>query len=175
MDDVNNSKPQIALSTQDTVYNFIEEVFIGIETKVYQITSQKEDFKDKLKTKDGMLYGINFLEFYLNTLYKSLVEKSDDFIYKKFEDIGQILEMHPVYALNILTNVIMKCYPMFTRSKLNLEDKEKYIDSVRIICGIMRKYMLKIFEEDLEKFNLHKNNKDDLDKENNDESPKIQI
>lgn len=163
MVDVSNSKTQIPISTQDTVYNFIEEVFIGIETKVYQMTSQKVDFKDKLSTKEGMLYGVNFLEFYLNSLYKILVEKSDDFIIKKFEEIGQILEMHPVYALNILTNVIMKCYPMFSRSKLNLEDQEKYIDSVRRISAIMRNYMLKIFEEDLEKFNSNKNKKDDDD------------
>lgn len=71
--------------------------------------------------------------------------------------------MHPVYALNILTNVIMKCYPMFLRSKLNLEDQEKYIDSVRSISAIMRNYMLKIFEIDLEKFNSNKNKKDDDD------------
>ncbi len=70
MVDVSNSKTQIPLSTQDTVYNFIEEVFIGIETKVYQMTSQKVDFKDKLSTKEGMLYGVNFLEFYLNFLNK---------------------------------------------------------------------------------------------------------
>jgi hypothetical protein len=170
-----NSKIQMPLSTQDIIYYFIEEVFIGIETKVYQMTTEKEGFKDKLNTREGMLYGMNLLEFYLNTLYKTLVEKSDDFIMKKFEHMGQILEMHPVYALNIITNVIMKCYPLFTRSKLNLEDKDKYIDSVKSITGLMRKYILKTFEEDLEKFNLHKNNKDDLESQDKEESEKVQI
>ena len=154
---------------EQKVYEFIQEVFLGIETKVFGMISG-EDSKDlstemqnsnnsdlnDLKTQKAMLYGANLLEFYLNELYKNLVDKSDDFIYKKFEDLGQLVEIHPVYVLNVITNVIMKAYPLCPRSKLVIESKEKYIDSVKEIVLVMKKYMMTLFNEDLKVLNAER-------------------
>ncbi len=161
MEDSNKEKTLNTPSIDEKVYDFIEEVFLGIENKVFGLTSEKEEFKGNLKTREGMLYGMNLLEFYLNQLYKDLVEKSDEFMTNKFEDLGGNINMHPVYTLNIITNVIMKCYPMLPRSKLSCEDKENYLASVKTISLTMKNYMLKIFHDDLEKLNEEKNKEKD--------------
>jgi hypothetical protein len=157
----------------EIVFELIENVLYGIETKVFSIitepTSGEKDIASELqvknktditdlKTQKAMYYGTNLLEYYLNGVYKSLVDKSDPFMCDKFAEIGKLINIHPVYALNIISNVIMKVYPLCPRSKFVLENKEKYLDSVKQTLLIMKKYTLKIFNEDLKKLSEQKNN-----------------
>jgi hypothetical protein len=153
------------------VFEFIQDVLYGIETKVFLMICEPKADKDivtelqeqnnieisDLKTQKAMYYGMNLLEYYLNGLYKSLVDKSDPFMCDKFEEIGKLIDFHPVYALNIITNVIMKIYPLCPRSKLVLDSKEKYLESVKETLLIMKKYTLKIFNEDLKNLLAQKN------------------
>jgi len=126
---------------EQKMFEFIEDVFIGIEKKVFSMSVEKPEIKDKLTNKEGMLLGMNLLEFYLNQVYKQLVEKTDELITNKFEEFGTSLKLHPVYTLNVITNLIMRIYPLFTRSKLVLDDELKYIESVKGVTKTMRKYI----------------------------------
>ncbi len=132
----------------DEIFAFMQSVIIGIENKVY---STLKESTDKLKTQEGMLNGMNYMELYLNQLYKLLVDKSDDFICEKFSLLGKSLNLHPVYTLNLITNIIMRFYPLLTRSKLNIDSLGDYATSVISVTNTMKKYMMHTFNEELKK------------------------
>jgi len=138
---------------EEKIFQFIQDVIIGIEKKIYSTPN----VKDKLTKRDSMMYGINYLEFYLDQLYKNLVERNDEFMCNKFTELGNILNLHPVYTLNIISNVIMKSYPLLTRSKLNTINECEYLDSVIDITNCMKKYILTLFNIDFKKLIEEKN------------------
>lgn len=141
----------------EQIFEFFQEVFIGIETKVYSMNKENNDL-EKLKTNEGMLIGANILEYYLNQLYRALIEKQDEFILNKFQIYGDFMDLKPVFALNLCTNVIMKCYPMLPRKTLDTENEQKYIESLKSQTNLMKKYMLMRFDEDLKTFHKEKKN-----------------
>lgn len=153
-------------TTDDLIFLFIEEVFLGIEKKNYSTLKDKENYDELLKTRNGMFVGMNFLEVYLDQLYKILVNKEDEFILQKFHEIGDKLDLNPVLSLNLVSNVIMRVYPLFTRSKLNTLNETVYLESVKDVTCIMKKYIVKLFNDDLKKLNEEKQKKMEMkDKE----------
>lgn len=163
-DNINTNTSEI----DTALYGFIEDVFIGIETKVYSTLKEKENFNTQIISNEGMLLGINLLEYYLNQVYKSLVDKDDDLITSKFKIYSDLINNTPVYTLNLFTNIIMKSYPKLPRSKLNIENETKYIESVKETAEIMKKYMLHTFHQDLDKLNeLKKTEKNEEINNNN--------
>lgn len=140
-------------------FGFISDVIFGIERQVYKEAQTKPTIKGKLKEMDAMLIGMRFIEFYLTQVYKQLVEKESDIIVEKFEKIGQACDEKPLFMLNLLSNVINKCYPMMPRSKLDPSDEIKYNLSVRENINLMKKYITTLMAEYLAKLKEAKKNK----------------
>jgi hypothetical protein len=146
----NNSENTLGTIRNNDIYEFIEEVIQGIEMKLYNQLNE-ENKLDIIKNSEIMYMGINYLEIYLNIINKSLLEKTDPLICQKIDKISNIYSLENKYILNIITNMLMKSYPKFTRSKLNPESKEAYLNSVNEILKLMRKYIEYIFESDMNK------------------------
>lgn len=140
-------------------FGFISDVIFGIERQVYKEAQTKPAIKSKLKEMDAMLLGMRLIEFYLTQVYKQLVEKESDIIVEKFEKIGQACDEKPLFMLNLLSNVINKCYPMMPRSKLDPSDEIKYNLSVGENINLMKKYIVTLMTEYLAKLKEAKKNK----------------
>lgn len=140
-------------------FGFISDVIFGIERQVYKEAQTKPAIKSKLKEMDAMLLGMRLIEFYLTQVYKQLVEKESDIIVEKFEKIGQSCDEKPLFMLNLLSNVINKCYPMMPRSKLDPSDEIKYNLSVGENINLMKKYIVTLMTEYLAKLKEAKKNK----------------
>jgi hypothetical protein len=138
------------VSVDEEIIQFVNEIITGIELKIYnQLVEQ--DKLDIIKTSDIMFMGMNYLEIYLNIIYKGLIEKTDVFICEKISNFSDIYKIEGKFILNVLSNIIMKTYPKFPRSKLISNSKEEYINSIHEILEIMRKYICYTFESDMEK------------------------
>jgi hypothetical protein len=151
----------------DKIFNFIKDIFIGIEMKIFAMIDDKKEFKEKITTSEAMHIGVSLIEYYLNQLYRKLLEKDDELIVNKFNEFTNILNDNPVIILNLISNVIMKCYPLFPRSKLNIENLEKYILSVNENTDKMKKYIITMFNGDLNKL------KEEKDRESNKKVEKV--
>ena len=132
-------------------FGFINDVIMGIEKEVYKQAQGNKSLKDNIKETNGMLVGMRLIEFYLIQVYKQLVDKESDIIVEKFTKIGEACDEKPVFMLNLITNVINKCYPMMPRSKLDPTDEEKYRASVAIVLQLMKKYIVTMLNEFLQK------------------------
>lgn len=155
-----NMNGNLSMLIEDQIFHFIGDVVLGIEKKNYSTLREKENFDELLKTRNGMFVGMNFLEIYLDTLYKKLVNKDDEFISDTFAEFGEKMKLNPVFSLNLIANVIMRVYPLFTRSKLNTENESVYLESVKNVTGTMKAYIVKIFNEDFNKLNEERKKND---------------
>ena len=161
----------------DLIYNVFYEILIGIEIKLYKTFLEQKDNKDqnvnkddkeqknnkeqdnkerlqKLNSSDGMIVGTNILEYYLNQLYRTLVENNDESMVNKFKEIEKVIKLKPVTILNILSTNMMKLYPKFPREKLVVNKTENdYIDSVKTNLELVKKYFIHIVNQDLKELN----------------------
>ena len=143
----------------DDAFAFITDVFIGVEREVYKAAEKNQKVKDKFKETEGMLVGMKFIEFYLNQVYRQLVEKLDPFIVETFVKMGQKTDEKPLFVLNLIANIINKVYPMMPRSKLDQSDEFKHIESVRQNLTLMKKYILNDLDDNLKKLKEAKKKK----------------
>ena len=137
----------------DEIFDYVTEVIVGIETKLYKVSEDQKEFREKLKTKDGMAVGSNTLENYLNQVYRGLVDKNDEFVLSQFQQFAKHSKVNPVFILNIISCSIMNTYPKFNRSKLNTFDFDTYIESVRNNISTMKKYYVSLIDKDFKKLN----------------------
>jgi hypothetical protein len=143
----------------DDAFALITDVFIGVEREVYKAAEKNQKVKDKFKETEGMLVGMKFIEFYLNQVYRQLVEKLDPFIVETFVKMGQKTDEKPLFVLNLIANIINKVYPMMPRTRLDQTDEFKHIDSVRDNLQLMKKYILNDLDDNLKKLKEAKKKK----------------
>ena len=151
-DDLNDSdKEEQNNDWTEEAFSFINEVVFGIEREVYKKGQENSEIKAKLKETGGMLIGSRLLEFYLTQVYRQLVEKTNDIILAKFIKMGNCCDEKPIFMLNLVSNVITKTYPMMPRSKLDIEDENKYSQSVLAILLIMKNFIISDLKDYLKK------------------------
>ena len=139
------------------IFDFVSEVFVGIETKIFKSCEEKKDLKNKLNTSDGMAIGSNTLETYLNQVYRGLVDKNDEFVLQQFRKFDKFTKIKPIFLLNIISVSAMNVYQKMNRSKLNMSgDLDIYIISVRQNIQIMKRFYLFLFEKDYMKYKEEK-------------------
>jgi hypothetical protein len=166
----NNISDNIKSDDINILIEFIEDVFMGIEIKIYENLINKN--KEQIKSSDAKLMGINMLEFYLSQITKSLAsekqEEDFDIIKEKFDKFSEILSLDKMVILNLITNVIMKSYTKLPRSKLVVsEDIDEYKNSLKDIFVLMRKYITFCIEEYINE--IKKIEKEKKDENDNDE------
>lgn len=144
------------VSWEEEAFNFIKEVFIGIEREIYKRSEENKLLQKKLKEMDSMLLGVRLIEFYLNNVSIQLLDRHDPYIIEIFEHYGKVCKEEPKFMLNIVSNVINKTYPMFQRSKLDVSNQYKYIDSVKENVDLMKKFICTLLKEMLEKLKTAK-------------------
>ena len=96
----------------------------------------------KIKETQGMLIGSRLIEFYLNQVYRGVVEKDDATMLEKFTKLGKMTDEKPIFILNLVSNIITKVYTMAPRSKLVPDSEESYLKSVQANNELMKKYIL---------------------------------
>lgn len=146
IDDENNQIPW-----EEEAFTFIKDIFVGIEREVFKKSEENKILQAKLKEMDSMLLGVRLIECYLTNVYKQLLDRQDQYIVETFEHYGNVCKEEPKFMLNLISNVINKTYPMFQRSKLDVSNQYKYLDSVRSNVDIMKKFICTLLKELLEK------------------------
>lgn len=135
----------------EEAFGFIADVFLGIERQVFKEGEKTSPLKGKVNDREGMLIGSRIIEFYLTQVYKQLADKDDPFIVEKFVKIGEACDEKPLFMLNLISNTIQKVYPMMQRSKFDVSDEQKYVDSVRMNVMVMKKYVTQELKDVLRK------------------------
>ena len=159
-EDLNDSdKEEQGNEWLEDAFAFITDVFIGVEKEVYKQTEKNEKIKEKFKETEGMLVGMKFIEYYLNQVYRQLVEKLDPFIVETFVKLGEKTDEKPLFILNLIANIINKVYPMMPRSKLDQTNEFKHIESVRQNLQLMKKYIFNDLDDTLKKLKEEKKKK----------------
>ena len=102
---------------------------------------------------------MKFIEYYLNQVYRQLVEKLDPFIVETFVKLGEKTDEKPLFILNLIANIINKVYPMMPRSKLDQTNEFKHIESVRQNLQLMKKYIFNDLDDTLKKLKEAKKKK----------------
>ena len=136
-DDLNDSdkedKDEFGNWLEDA-FAFITDVFIGVEKEVYKQTEKNEKIKEKFKETEGMLVGMKFIEYYLNQVYRQLVEKLDPFIVETFVKLGEKTDEKPLFILNIIDNIINKKHLKYHERRsvqplnsISLDNKNSFI------------------------------------------------
>lgn len=134
------------------VFDFLKEVIIGVETKIFKSCEEKTELREKLTSSDGMAIASNTLETYLNQVYRGLVEKNDEFLLKEFQRFDKHTSINKVNLLNLISVTAMNVYPKMKRTNLvSDKDVENYISSVRPNVEVMRKYYIFLFDKDYSK------------------------
>ena len=95
-----------------------------------------------MKSQEALYLSNNMMEFYVNQMYKNLVEKTDDCMNESLKVFEEKLKISNFTCLNIISNVIMNSYTKLPRSKLNTENVENYILSVKSITTLMKKFII---------------------------------
>ena len=135
------------------IFDYVSEVFVGIETKLFKSCEEKKDLKEKLTNSDGMAIGSNTLECYLNQVYRGLVDKNDEFVLQQFQKFQNHSKISSVFLLNIISVSMMNVFQKMNRTKLNSSgDLDTYIKSVRENIQIMKKYYLFSFNKEYIKY-----------------------
>lgn len=157
-----------------SIFDFIENIITGMEIKVYDKFNEKNESIDKseslekLKSSEAIYVSSSMMEYYLNQMYKNLVEKiNDDYMNQNLKELAEESGLKTFSCLNIITNVIMNCYTKLPRSKLELENKDKYIGSVNSICKLMKKFIIYDFRTRLREFQKQKNTKPKNEEDDN--------
>jgi len=133
---------------EQSIFEFIENVILGIELKIWDKyndsndENHKEEIDIKIKSTEAKYISNSMMEYYLNQTYKNLVEKADDCVNDCLKDFQEKMNLKNFTCLNIISNVIMNCYTKLPRSKLNVENKEKYKESIFDICNLMKKFII---------------------------------
>ena len=144
-EDLNDSDKEDSVINNDwteEAYQFISEVFYGIEKQIYKQALSNPDIMKKIKETQGMLIGSRLIEFYLNQVYRGVVEKDDATMLEKFTKLGKMTDEKPIFILNLVSNIITKVYTMAPRSKLVPDSEESYLKSVQANNELMKKYIL---------------------------------
>jgi hypothetical protein len=134
------------------VFNYVSEVLIGIETKLFKLSEENKDLKAKLNNPDGMIIASNTLENYLNHVYRGLIDKNDEFVLDQFKRFEKYTDLNSVYLLNLISVNAMNVYQRMKRTDLKSDfDLEAYIESVRKNVEVMRKFYIVMFDNNLKK------------------------
>ncbi len=148
MENLKNNFSDELTELENSVFEFIENLILGIELKVWDKFnesnngSNKDEIDKKIKSAEALYVSNGMMEYYLNQTYKNLVEKSDDCINTTLNNFQEKMNMNNFTILNIISNVIMNSYSKLPRSKLNVEDKEKFKESVLSVNKLMKKFIV---------------------------------
>ncbi len=149
-EDLNDSDKEDSVKNNDwteEAYQFISEVFYGIEKQIYKQALSNPDIMKKIKETQGMLIGSRLIEFYLNQVYRGVVEKDDATMLEKFTKLGKMTDEKPIFILNLVSNIITKVYTMSPRSKLVPDNEESYLKSVQMNNELIKKYIITELKE----------------------------
>lgn len=133
---------------EQTVFDFIENIILGIELKVWDKFNEdnkdkeKTEIDQKLKSSEAMYVSNSMMEYYLNQTYKNLVDKADDCVNDFLNAFEEKMNLTNFTCLNIISNVIMNSYTKLPRSKLNVEDRDKFKESILDVCKLMKKFII---------------------------------
>ena len=145
---INNKSSSYFTEIEELIFDFIENIIIGIEQQVFENFKEKykeinkSEIDEKMKSQEALYLSNNMMEFYVNQMYKNLVEKTDDCMNESLKVFEEKLKISNFTCLNIISNVIMNSYTKLPRSKLNTENVENYILSVKSITTLMKKFII---------------------------------
>ena len=148
-DDLNDSdKEEKQIDWTEDGFYYIRDFIYGLQGALYQKVSAVNNLKALLE-KDSILIGENLLQFYLSQTYIQLTQKTNPLIVQKFIKIGNICDEKPLSMLILISKVIRSAYTDMPRSKLNIENLDKFKNSVLQTLMTMKDNIVKELKDSL--------------------------
>lgn len=146
------------MSTAENLILFVQYTLLGQESALFKMIKNKNDLKDetiRISLKNCAIY-------YLNSCYKSLILKNDQYITEIFKG----METHrEICLLNIIAVIIQKYITDSKRENLNISSYDSYMGSVKL--EVLR--ILDPTKEIIQRNLLHNCSSEDISKCNPDE------
>jgi hypothetical protein len=130
------------------VHEFCFNTICGHESGFYKFFVMKDLDLDALK--GDMSNMIKFTTAnYLNSAYKSLIKKDDEYIIEKFGEMMQINNHSAICLLNIISAVILDVHIDLDRKLLNTKSYQLYMGSLQQQLTTKSQHILDILVKNL--------------------------